>query len=201
METIPGETPIDDFSQLKVKGITLRKELNAYEAENIRKPITKYLTVKPTPQAARFDLSWCKKLHKEMFSDVWGWAGDFRTRDLTIGISAQHIETSLYDLMENLKVWKESGMLMVEQATLLHHRAVQIHPFLNGNGRWSRLLANIWLKRHGESIILWPEESVGHVSVIRDAYIAAIKQADQGNFEPLLALHRQFQENSHPPAN
>ena len=39
-----------------------------------------------------------------------------------------------------------------EQAVLLHHRAVQIHPFENGNGRWSRLLANIWLKKHAHPI-------------------------------------------------
>jgi Fic family protein len=71
---------------------------------------------------------------------------------------------------------------------------VEIHPFLNGNGRWSRLLANIWLKQQRHPLTAWPEEHVGEVSVIRDAYIAAIKQADQGKFELLLAMHQQYQE-------
>lgn len=190
---IPGETPIDDISQLLIKGIRLRCELNAYEAENIRKAVVKYLSRRPSVRSARFDISWCRKLHLEMFGEVWGWAGQFRTTELTIGIPAQHIETALHDLMENLKVWNTTDMPLVEQGARLHHRAVEIHPFPNGNGRWSRLVANIWLKQQRQPLTVWPEEHVGEVSVIRDAYIAAIKQADQGNIEPLLAMHQQYQ--------
>src|SRR5437588_508267 len=40
---IPGETPIDDISGLKAKGISLRKELNEVEAKNILKATVKYL--------------------------------------------------------------------------------------------------------------------------------------------------------------
>jgi fido (protein-threonine AMPylation protein) len=113
---IPDETPIDDISQLLIKGITLRSELNAHEAENIRKPIVKYLSRRPSVKSARFDVSWCRKLHQERFGEVWGWAGQFRTVDLTIGMSCLHLETSLHDLMENLKVWNTTGMPLIEQA-------------------------------------------------------------------------------------
>lgn len=191
---IPGETPIDDISQLLVKGISLRSELNALEAENIRKPIVKYLSRRPSRRAAKFDVSWARKLHGEMFGEVWGWAGTFRTSELTIGIPAQFVETSVHDLMENLKVWNNTGMLLLEQAARLHHRAVEIHPFTNGNGRWSRLLANIWLIQQKHPLTNWPEQHIGETSIIRDAYLAAIKQADQGNIEPLLALHLQYQD-------
>lgn len=190
---IPGETPIDDISQLLIPGITLRSELNAYEAENIRKAIVKYLSSRPSIKTAKFDVSWCRKLHQEMFGDVWGWAGSFRTSELTIGIPSHLVETSLHDLLENLKVWNNTGMSLLEQAVRLHHRAVQIHPFTNGNGRWSRLLANIWLMQQRHLLTVWPEQHVGEVSIIRQEYLAAIKEADQGYMEPLLVLHQRYQ--------
>ena len=56
-------------------------------------------------------------------------------------------------------------------AVHLHHRAVQIHPFLNGNGRWARLLANILLKLHKAPLTEWPEEAIGATSVIREEYL------------------------------
>ena len=85
-------------------------------------------------------------------------------------------------------------MDIIEQVTRLHHRAVVIHPFLNGNGRWSRLLANIFLKQTAGKITLWPEETVGNTSIIRDEYLAAMRAADKGNYEPLMALHRRYME-------
>lgn len=69
--TLPGETPIDDISRLKVKFITTRSELNKVEAENIRKAVVKYLAAKPTPRMAPFDVAWVLQLHREMFGDVW----------------------------------------------------------------------------------------------------------------------------------
>ena len=88
------------------------------------------------------------------------------------------------------------GRNLQDQAVFLHHRAVQIHPFPNGNGRWSRLLSNIWLKRNDELIVRWPEEVIGTVSMHRAEYIAAVRQADQGEYVPLQELHRRFLETS-----
>lgn len=190
-ETIPDETPIDP-SGLKVKGITNREQLNSFEAENIRKAMAKYLARKPTRRTARFDLSWAMRLHREMFGNVWEWAGSFRTEDKNLGIHWHQVETSLQALLDDLACWGQYGMEVLEQVARLHHRAVHIHPFENGNGRWSRLLANIWLKRHGHPPTAWPEEVIGTVSVIRDEYITAIKKADEGDYEPLMELHRRY---------
>jgi len=191
METLPGETPIDP-SGLKHKAIKTRSQLNLAEAANIRKVLIRYLVRRPTMKSAPFDFSWALKLHAQMFGDVWTWAGIIRSKELNLGSPAVQIEAHLYDLFNNLRVWETTGVAMLEQAVMLHHRAVQIHPFLNGNGRWSRMLANIWLKQHRHHITVWPEEAVGSVSPIRDAYIAAVRQADDGDFEPLIELHRRY---------
>jgi hypothetical protein len=63
---------------------------------------------------------------------------------------------------------------------------------MNGNGRWARMLANIWLRLQDGGVTIWPEETIGAVSPIRDEYLKAIKAADQGDIGPLLELHRRF---------
>src|SRR5580700_5854056 len=159
---IPGETPIDDVSDLKIKTIATRAELNAAEADNIRVVIVKYFAAKPSARLARFDYSWSLRLHREMFGRVWRWAGKLRKKPLNLGFPPEQIETSLYSLLGDLEHWsKNKTMGLLEQAMNLHLRAVQIHPFENGNGRWSRMLANIWLKQHDHAIIGWPEDAVG----------------------------------------
>ena len=138
-KTIPGETPITDASELKVKGIGTRRELNEVEATNIAKAFARYLSGPITRKEAPFDYAWFLQLHREMFEDVWGWAGRLRKSVTSIGIEPKFIEQKLYDLSLNLPFWKNEPLLM--QASMLHHQAVHIHPFENGNGRWSRLLA------------------------------------------------------------
>jgi Fic-DOC domain mobile mystery protein B len=189
-DLVPGETPIDDFSGLKVRGITTRGELNAFEAMNIGKVLVDYFGRSPTKDVEDFGLEWARDLHGEMFGDVWDWAGRFRTRDVNLGVPFAQVPESLFNLLENLKVWRSSAMDLIEQAARLHHGAVQIHPFINGNGRWGRMLANIWLDVHGSPVVGWPETLIGSVSPIRDNYIMALKTADCGEIEPLLEMHR-----------
>ena len=54
------------------------------------------------------------------------------------------------------------------------------------------MLANIWLKRYGQAITEWPEETIGTKSVVREKYIAAIRAADEGDEGPLSELHQRF---------
>ena len=130
---------------------------------------------------APFDLKWIKRLHKEMFGEVWEWAGELRTRDLNLGIRWNQIDDKLHNLTRDLEFPEQSGMVPIEQAVRLHHQAVQIHPFYNGNGRWACMLANILLRARGQSETRWPESLLGVESTIRGQYLAAIKAADLGD--------------------
>lgn len=194
--SIPGETPIDDVSGLKIRGITTRGQLSGFEAENILKATARYLATRPISRTAPFTVTWSLKLHKQMFGDVWKWAGAPRTRDgLNVGQPFHQITPLLHDLMQDLRLWHASGMEFAEQAARLHHRAVWIHPFQNGNGRWARLLANIWLRLHRQSTTDWPEHVVGQCSAIRDEYLASVRSADGGDFGALISLHRRYAGN------
>lgn len=197
---IAGETPIDDLSGLKDKSITTRAQLAVAEAENILTATVEYLAAPPSKQEAPFDLQWAKKLHAEMFAEVWDWGGKIRQTELNIGVPAHTVETSLVELLDDLTVWKETDMPLIEQAARLHHRAVLIHPFPNGNGRWSRMLADIWLLQHGNKPIPWPADLDGQ-SPIRDEYLKALREADGHNLEPLMELYRRLAGNADDSGN
>jgi Fic-DOC domain mobile mystery protein B len=189
----PLDSTSFDASGLKLKHLRTKKELNVAEARNISRAITKYLAGTPSKRKAPFTLDWSYKLHREMFCDIWEWAGMPRNSETNLGAPAYQIAPSLKDLFDDLATWsRHESYSIEEQAVRLHHSAVTIHPFNNGNGRWARLLANIWLRRHKIAIVNWPDKSIGSEGVVRKEYISAVKDADKGDLTPLLRLHRKY---------
>jgi Fic-DOC domain mobile mystery protein B len=188
-DQIEGETPIDP-SGLIDPSIGTRGQLNIAEGKAIAEVVYRYLLGTPSAEDAPFDYAWSLSLHREMFGGVWRWAGKPRRHNLNLGVAWEQVEQQLYDLFLRLPYWR--SMPLLEQAARLHHAAVAIHPFENGNGRWSRMLANIWMKQHGSIPTVWPEATVGAVSVVRDEYLSALRAADRMEFGPLIALHVRF---------
>lgn len=189
---IQHATYCDDISGLLLdpaKQYTLQ-ELYFYEAKNITKAALKYLSAKPDKKLAPFDFEWMLQLHYEMFGDVWEWAGKLRQVELSIGVKAYIVSTEMRKLVDDLKYWEEHQTFNVpEISARIHHRAVQIHPFINGNGRWSRMLANIYLKQNGLTPIQWNETLLAKENPQRDMYIQALKNADNGDYTALITMH------------
>ena len=149
-----GETPLDDISGLRIESIITRSELDVVEADNILEAFLKYTTSLEQLENVKFDTLFLQQLHKEMFGNVWSWAGDFRTTQTSIGIEAINIRQSLYQLMDDLVFW-ETSWDYKDTATRLHYTVVKIHPFLNGNGRCARLFTDLWLLSIGQNMIEW----------------------------------------------
>ncbi|RUA05638.1 MAG: mobile mystery protein B [Gammaproteobacteria bacterium] len=159
------------------------------EAQNILKASLDYLGGLPNKKSASFNAIFLLKLHKEMFGDVWDWAGKIRTVELNFGVKAYFVATELKKLADDLDFWQSNKSFdAIEIATRLDHRAVVIHPFLNGNGRWSRMLANIYLKQNGLSATGWNENLLAKENIHRGDYIQALKQADNGSYNSLIKL-------------
>lgn len=181
-----GETPLDDISGLKLKKITSRSDLDDAEAHNILKAYIKYTLNASAIKKVIFDMGFFRKLHKEMFGEVWSWAGDFRTTQTSIGVNAHTIHQHFYHLQDDLKYWEKEWDYR-DSAVRLHHTLVKIHPFLNGNGRWARLATDLWLLKIGHQVLSWGG-NITEVSIARTAYIAALKEADNGSYEGLKAF-------------
>lgn len=114
-------------------------------------------------------------------------AGVYRKVDVRIG-GAKHIPPGFYDLpgeMQGLMAWYEDpGSILhpVERAALLHSKFVNIHPFIDGNGRTSRLLLNLELMKYGYPPIVIRKES-------RFQYYEALdKAAITGDHSDFIAL-------------
>ena len=89
-------------------------------------------------------------------------AGRYRRENVTIK-GATHISPDYLkvpELMEklvlNYKNWNNFHPII--QASLLHGELVKIHPFIDGNGRTSRLLMNLDLMNHGYNPIIIKKE-------------------------------------------
>jgi len=193
-QPIDDATPLDDISGLKLpsdKVYTL-KEIYVAEANNIALATIKYLAAPPSKKIAPFTYDWLSALHEEMFGSVWGWAGKFRQIELSIGIKAYMVPTALKELADDIAYWDANKTYDIyETATRIHHRAVQIHPYQNGNGRWSRMLANIYLRQNGSMPVKWQEDLLSKENPKRSEYIKALKDADNGDYSSLIAIHRE----------
>ncbi len=190
---IDGATPIDDISGLKLPKdrVYTLKEIYFKEAENIANVTIKYLSSIPSKKEAPFSYEWMIDLHKEMFGYVWEWAGKLRQIELSIGIQAYRISTELKNLSDDVLFWdKNKTYETYEISARLHHRAVQIHPFQNGNGRWSRMLADIYMRQNSLMPVQWQEELLSSENSNRDRYIQALKKADEGKYEELIEMHK-----------
>lgn len=191
-----GSTPYDDDIsglklEIKIGQVLTRNAVFMAEAENIRKAIMKYLTDIPTKDEAPFDLSWMLELHKEMFYDVWEWAGTVRKTELSLGVDKNQIFVQLRCLCDDIKYWENNKTFDIyEIAARIHYNAVRIHPFPNGNGRWSRMLSNIYLVQNGLNPVKWQENELAKDNPIRTYYIDCIKKADKGDFSDFIELHK-----------
>lgn len=91
-------------------------------------------------------------------------AGKYRMENVVIG-GAVHIPPKYHEidlLMQNLILeYKEEWHRLhpIVRATLLHGEFVKIHPFVDGNGRTSRLLLNFELMKNGYTPIIIKKEN------------------------------------------
>lgn len=182
-----GATPIDDLSGLIPNWVKTQDDLNQVEAENIFHATGKYLMKPVASPESWFNIPTLKKIHYEMFFDVWNWAGKFRTTHTIPGIEPYQITEALKNLCDDVQFWctQNNDLIHIEQAAIIHHRLVFIHPYLNGNGRFSRLVSDRYLKAWKLPFPNWPTD-LNMDGMYRKKYIKALKEADKGDYHSLV---------------
>ena len=190
----PGVTPLseEDIAGLKLANITTQGELNEAEAENIIRGQEWALRSRTAALPEMLCDDYLLRLHKEMFGDVWKWAGKFRQSDLNIGVPSHRIRTDLRQLYGEVHGWLEYQAYPPDEIAIrLHYRVVTIHPFPNGNGRHARMLTHMAMTRHFETKPLPRGGSLlRDADAKRKAYIDALVAADNRDFAPLLRFAR-----------
>lgn len=188
-----GQTPISEEEKegLLLRYITTQGELNEAEQLNIEEAV-QWTMQKKFSVTDILSEAFMLELHKRMYGDVWRWAGKFRHSDKNIGLDWKQVPVALRGLIDDCKYWiNHKTFSQDEIAIRFKHRIVSIHCFPNGNGRHSRLIADVIIHRvFGQPVFTWGSGDLRDKGSIREEYLGALKQADIGNLESLVSFAR-----------
>jgi Fic-DOC domain mobile mystery protein B len=186
-----GQTPLDpdEKAGLILDHLTTKNDLNEWEQENLLLAV-RWLKRqrKPDVLSERF----CRDLHKHMFGKTGAWAGKFRQSDKNIGCDWTQVGTRLAQLFGNTRWWIDNATFTPDEIAARFHRdLVWIHPFPNGNGRHSRMMGDALLAELGQPAFTWGRSgNLVAASEARTRYLTALRAADQGDYQLLLAFVR-----------
>jgi Fic-DOC domain mobile mystery protein B len=184
-----ANTPLDaeEREQLIPSYITLRRELNEAEQINIA-DAAKWLASRKRDV---LDEKFLRNLHTRMFGKVWKWAGDYRKTPRNIGVEAWRIPMDVAQAIDDAKFWIANGTYSPDEiAVRFSHRLVAIHPFPNGNGRFSRMVGDCLTVQLGRPRFSWGSTSLVDPNTTRQAYVAALRTADAHDFHALIDFAR-----------
>jgi len=184
-----GQTPLDEDEKdgLLIPTITTKGELDEFEQLNIQKAIEWSLKRKWLADKI-FTEDFIKQLHYQMYGEVWAWAGKFRLTNKNIGVDSHKISVELKHLLDDAIYWvRHQTYSPHEIAIRFKHRIVSIHCFANGNGRHSRLIADIISDNIFKNApYTWGSLQPVKADELRKSYIAALKKADKGEINDLI---------------
>lgn len=190
-----GVTPLEqeDLEGLVPDFVATRADLNQVEFENITKALPwAQRQARTLGPEGILDYGFMFTLHGRMFGDVWTWAGTQRWRVTNIGVEPYLIATQSRLLLDDAKYWHAQEVFGPDNlAARIHCRLVSIHPFPNGNGRCTRMMADLYLTSIGAEPFTWGGASLDVDGSGRATYIAAlIKAADTGEYVDLIRFAR-----------
>ncbi|MCE6988988.1 mobile mystery protein B [Dyadobacter sp. CY323] len=190
-----AQTPLDQDEKegLLIESVTTRGELDEVEQRNIEEAIRWTIERRRKFTAAEIlTEEFIKLLHKRMLAGVWKWAGTFRNSNKNLGVDKYQIGTDLRMLLGDCRFWVENQTYLPDEiAVRFKHRIVSIHCFSNGNGRHSRLIADIIIEKvFGREVFTWGSKNLAKSSDLRSVYLNALREADKGNYAALVAFAR-----------
>ena len=178
----------DDRDGLISSYVITRGDLFAAEQRTIARALLR----RPPPVRSLLDDSHLRRRHREMFGEVWQWAGHYRRLETNIGIDPMQIPVSVRTLVDDAIAWVENETYTPDElAVRFYHGLVAIHPFPNGNGRHSRIAADYLVMAFGQPRFGWGIGLDINTEDLRATYRHALRRADAGVIvEALLAFAR-----------
>ena len=190
---LPGQTPIDEDEKegLTILTISTVAELNEFEQKNIEQAIVWFLS-RSFKIGNVLTEEFIRNVHVRMYGEVWKWAGEFRKTNKNIGVDKWEISMALKGLLEDTKYWISNEVFAPDEIAIrFKHRLVSIHCFPNGNGRHSRLLADLLAyKIFRQPLFSWGASNLSIQSETRENYLKAIRAADREDIRLLIKFAR-----------
>jgi len=172
------ETQLVIQEGITVRGKSLREHL---EARN--HPDALDYVEKLAQKEATFKQDDILKVHELLMHGIDDQnAGKYRTGQVRVAgatfmpLPAEKIQMVISELLQTLSQ-NPDELRPIELAAFFHHKFVNIHPFIDGNGRTARLIMNVILMRSGYPFTVL-------LKVDRPKYLRALSEADNGNLIP-----------------
>lgn len=168
-------------------GLTDQASLDAFEADITA---ARLLELSQHPPAGTFDLEHLRKIHRAIFRDVYDWAGELRTVDISRGENrfANVRQITPYAQSVFAALAKERflrGLQPSKFSVRLAHYLSEInalHPFREGNGRVQRAFAAQLAAQAGYAI--------DYDGLSQEEMYSAMAAAFTGDEQPLTLLLR-----------
>ena len=126
-----------------------------------------------------------KNLHKIFYAKIDSDnAGNYRQKPVIVtGADVnfplpKELNDKMQEFISKLPQLKQD-LHTVEYAAMVHALFVNIHPFIDGNGRVARLIMNLVLLQGGYNITIIPP-------VVRADYIRALQDSNHNNYRPFI---------------
>lgn len=184
-----GHTELNEEDRVELipTYISTRGDLFEAEQQNIAQAM---LRRRPTIDQL-LDDKYLRDLHRAMFGDVWRWAGRYRQRETNLGVDPAGIAAAMRVLVDDVRAWIDYRTYEHDEiAVRYHHRLVSIHPFSNGNGRFSRIAADHLVSRFGRDPFSWGAGLNLETESLRAQYRTALHHADAGDVADLVTFAR-----------
>ena len=186
-----GPLSDEEKADLIVDHVIDRSSIYALEQINIEKAV-KWTFGKRLNDQRVINEAFIKSLHQKMYGDVWKWAGRYRTSERNLGIAHYKIAQELKVLVDDTLFWVKNDIYNAEEIAIrFKHRIVSIHCFPNGNGRHSRLMADLIIEKiYKQKYFSWGGSTLIKDDEKRRKYISALKKADIGEYHDLILFAR-----------
>ena len=127
-----------------------------------------------------------KQIHKHLFEDIYNFAG--KLREVNISKGNFRFANSLY-LMEALSKIEQMPESTYEEIIAKYVEMNIAHPFLEGNGRSTRIWLDMILKKNLGVVVNWQ-------NVDKDLYLQAMERSPINDLELRFLLKENLTENT-----
>ena len=145
-------------SNVLINKLDIRDERELLDTERMLTSLS-LAELKVNPVEAFFDLDHLKRIHKFVFRDIYDWAGEIRTVNISKGnefCRYEFIVPYAEDLFENLKkdnfLRDYSGDEFIKKLSYYFSEINVLHPFREGNGRVQRAFTQQLVNKWGYNI-------------------------------------------------
>ncbi len=139
-----------------------------------------------------FDLKYIKQIHLLSLGHLYSFAGKYRTVNISKGgfafAPALYLEQGMgafeTEFLKTIPKARLQKNEFIEIIARIHGELLFLHPFREGNGRTSRLLANLMSVKEGYGLL----DLENFKSNKFDDYVRAVQQASLQNYKPMESI-------------